>query len=65
MLSAECARCFKGSASLRSIDTCTFCLIWEIETEWLKCIYTAPIKAWMVDDWTGVRAVHLNHHLIL
>ena len=26
----------------------------------LKCIYIAQMEAWMVDDWTRVRAVHLN-----
>ena len=30
----------------------------------VKCIYTAQIEAWTVDDWTRVRAIHLNHHLI-
>ena len=31
----------------------------------LKCIYPAWIEAWTVDDWTWVRAVHLNHHLMM
>ena len=31
----------------------------------LECIYTAQIEAWTVDDWTRVRAVHSNHHLMM
>ena len=42
----------------------TFHLISETEMDWVKCIYTAQIKAWAVDDRTSVRAVHLNHLLI-
>ena len=42
----------------------TFHLTSETKMDWLKCIYTAQIKAWTVDDRTRVRAVHLNHHLI-
>ena len=46
--------------TLRSMDT--FHLTWETETDRQKCIYTVRIKAWVVDDWTRVRAVHLNHN---
>ena len=31
----------------------------------LECIYTARIEAWTVDDWTRVRTVHLDHHLMM
>ena len=43
----------------------TFHLTKETETDRLKCIYTAWIEAWMIDDWTRVRTVHLNHHLMM
>ena len=43
----------------------TFHLIRETETDTLECIYTARIEAWMVDDWTRTRTVHLNHHLMM
>ena len=42
----------------------TFHLTRETERDRLKCIYTAWIEAWTV-DWTRVRAVHLNHHLMM
>ena len=31
----------------------------------LECIYTARIEAWTVVDWTRVRTVHSNHHLMM
>ena len=43
----------------------TFHLTRETETDRLKCIYTAWIEAWTADDWTRVRAVHFNHHLLM
>ena len=61
MPSAECAE----REALRSMDT--FHLSWEAETDRLKGIYTSRIEASAVshDDWTRVRAVHLNHHLMM
>ena len=45
----------------------TFHLTWEAETDRLKSIYTSRIEASAVDhdDWTRVRAVHLDHHLMV
>ena len=43
----------------------TFHLTRETEMDMLECIYTARIEAWTVDDWTRVRAVHLNHYLMM
>ena len=43
----------------------TFHLTRETETDMLECIYTARIEAWTVDDWTRVRTIHLNHHLMM
>ena len=45
----------------------TFDLSWEAETDRLKGIYTSRIEASAVshDDWTRVRAVHLNHYLMM
>ena len=67
MPSAECAERFKFKLreALRSMDT--FHLSWEAETDRLKGIYTSRIEASAVshDDWTRVRAVHLNHHLMM
>ena len=31
----------------------------------LECIYTARIEAWTVYDWTRIRNVHSNHHLMM
>ena len=59
MQSAECAKRMKGE----TMDT--FHLTRETETDRLKCIYTAWIEVWMVDDWTRIKAVHLNHHLLM
>ena len=57
MQSAECAECFKG-------DHKEYGYISFDMRDRLKCIYTVWIKAWTVDDWIRVRAVHLNHHLM-
>ena len=43
----------------------TFHLTRETETDRLKCINTTRMEASMVDDWTRVRAVHLNNHLMM
>ena len=45
---------------LQGMDT--FHLTKETELDRLKCIYTARIGGWTVDDWTRVRTVHLKHH---
>ena len=43
----------------------TFHLKKETETDRLKRICTSQIEAWTADDWTRVRTVHLNHHLMM
>ena len=43
----------------------SFHLTKETEMDRLKCIYTTRIEAWMVDDLTRVRTVHLNRHLMM
>ena len=59
MPSAEYAKRFEGDSK----DT--FHLTREMETDTLECIYTARIEAWTVHDWTRVRTVHSNHHLMM
>ena len=37
----------------------------SFEMDMLECIYTARIEDWTVADWTRVRTVHSNHHLMM